>query len=356
MPTLSPWEQMILEEQALQEGLDPQLAQDAEALQTQGAMLPEEAMLAEELQALEAEMSRPSSESRVPEAEANAALSQAKQTQLAQRIGNEDELTTLINKYKKSPVEMDYTGLLALADAWGDGKSNLAQAYQRPMTREQRNLKVIELQDMLQRRREEAAKGQREQLKLALMSRQKGQTDPLKEEERRARIAMYKAAATGRAQNLDEVKDSQALVAGYGKRMLQSEDVFNSLEKQGFNRASIPAGIKASLPGFAQPGFTKQQEQAERNFINAQLRRESGAAISQSEYDSAEKQYFPRPGDTQEVLEQKRANRMQAIEAMKVSAGRAWDRVPLVQPRSANPAMNQKLQRLQELRKKAGGQ
>jgi hypothetical protein len=39
----------------------------------------------------------------------------------------------------------------------------------------------------------------------------------------------------------------------------------------------------------------QSQKQAEQNFINAILRKESGAAISPSEYKNAEKQYFPQP-------------------------------------------------------------
>ena len=36
-------------------------------------------------------------------------------------------------------------------------------------------------------------------------------------------------------------------------------------------------------------------EQAERNFINAILRQESGAAIADSEFNNARKQYMPQP-------------------------------------------------------------
>jgi len=37
------------------------------------------------------------------------------------------------------------------------------------------------------------------------------------------------------------------------------------------------------------------------------LRKESGAAIAASEFDNAEKQYFPQPGDSDQVISQKRA-------------------------------------------------
>ena len=53
----------------------------------------------------------------------------------------------------------------------------------------------------------------------------------------------------------------------------------------------------------------KQIEQAQRDFINATLRRESGATIQPSEFENAQLQYFPQPGDTPEVVKQKQRNR-----------------------------------------------
>ncbi|WP_323130850.1 hypothetical protein [Sinorhizobium medicae] len=67
-------------------------------------------------------------------------------------------------------------------------------------------------------------------------------------------------------------------------------------------------------------------DQARRDFINAQLRRESGAVISVEEFDNANKQYFPQPGDTKEVLEQKRRNRQTVVDGMKRSAGPTYGR------------------------------
>jgi hypothetical protein len=62
-------------------------------------------------------------------------------------------------------------------------------------------------------------------------------------------------------------------------------------------------------------------EQAQRNFINAVLRRESGAAIAPSEFDSARQQYFPQPGDTKGVLEQKALNRQRTLENLLAEGG-----------------------------------
>jgi hypothetical protein len=62
-------------------------------------------------------------------------------------------------------------------------------------------------------------------------------------------------------------------------------------------------------------------DQARRDFINAQLRRESGAVISPEEFSNAEKQYFPQPGDNPATIEQKRRNRETVINGMARDGG-----------------------------------
>jgi hypothetical protein len=68
-------------------------------------------------------------------------------------------------------------------------------------------------------------------------------------------------------------------------------------------------------------------EQAQRNFVNAVLRQESGAVISPSEFENAQKQYFPQPGDSAKVRDQKRQNRQSAIEGFRVMSGPAGERI-----------------------------
>ena len=79
------------------------------------------------------------------------------------------------------------------------------------------------------------------------------------------------------------------------------------------------------------------QDQAESNFINAVLRRESGAAISDTEFAKAEKQYFPRPGDGERTLAQKKANREQVLTSLKGEAGSAWDVANPSTPKTSTP-------------------
>jgi len=65
-------------------------------------------------------------------------------------------------------------------------------------------------------------------------------------------------------------------------------------------------------------------DQAERNFINATLRRESGSEIKSEEFDNARQQYIPLPGDSTAVLEAKRLNREQVYTGLRLEGGDAY--------------------------------
>lgn len=123
---------------------------------------------------------------------------------------------------------------------------------------------------------------------------------------------------------------SQFSAATFGTRASQAEDVFGELAKEGFDPTSKSAAIQRSLPGLLE-GFksenAKKQDQAERNFVNSILRRESGAAISPDEFASAEKQYFPRVGDSPEVLKQKELNRKTVAAALQAEGMPALSKI-----------------------------
>lgn len=125
---------------------------------------------------------------------------------------------------------------------------------------------------------------------------------------------------------------TQSLAAGFARRLDDAENVFAELDASGFDRSSMKAGFVSTLPNILTgniPGLggqSLQQAQAERNFVSAILRRESGAAIAASEFESAELQYFPRAGDTPEVIAQKKRNRETVIDSMKQEAGPVLER------------------------------
>jgi hypothetical protein len=107
--------------------------------------------------------------------------------------------------------------------------------------------------------------------------------------------------------------------------MVQSEEVFARISDEivGMNVASFSAQQWADSPTL-QSDTMQAYAQAARNFINALLRRESGAVIADSEFDSAEKQYLPLPNDSEDTTRQKAANRQYVTQTMVRSSGAAY--------------------------------
>lgn len=113
----------------------------------------------------------------------------------------------------------------------------------------------------------------------------------------------------------------EALSAGFANRM---SDSTKQIEENQGALGDVGQHMRGGVPlvgNFLTNPQYQKGDQAQRNFINAQLRRESGAAISESEFDNARKQYIPQPGDSKEVLAQKKSNRDMAVRNMQLSAG-----------------------------------
>lgn len=72
----------------------------------------------------------------------------------------------------------------------------------------------------------------------------------------------------------------------------------------------------------------RQFNQAEQDFISAVLRKESGAAISDAEYEREAKKYIPMAGDDPETLKMKSQARKAALEGMRRSAGPSYKPAP----------------------------
>lgn len=120
-----------------------------------------------------------------------------------------------------------------------------------------------------------------------------------------------------------KITESEKNAMTYADRMTQAGATIDSMGMAGSGRMDQLLGdwMPFGLDSYATSDDYKKVEQAKRDFINAQLRRESGAAIGASEFESADKQYFPQPGDTPEVIELKRKNRETVIKGMTRDAG-----------------------------------
>jgi surface antigen len=130
--------------------------------------------------------------------------------------------------------------------------------------------------------------------------------------------------ASGGAPLPKPLTEAQAKDVTYAQRTEESNTYINQLEKDiakynplAYKAQSLAEG-NVLLNGTVDDKI-RQSRQAERNFGTAVLRRESGAAISPSEFATMEKQYFPRPGDDEQTLRQKAQNRQTAITNFKAS-------------------------------------
>lgn len=114
----------------------------------------------------------------------------------------------------------------------------------------------------------------------------------------------------------------QAKSEKFGNRMEMAEKNLRGLDVEGTSLTN--RGLEA-LPGgvgnLAQSEKFQKFKQARSAFIQAMLRDESGAAIQTPEFTRLEREMFPQPGDTPDVISQKAEARKVAIEAMKKSAG-----------------------------------
>jgi hypothetical protein len=139
--------------------------------------------------------------------------------------------------------------------------------------------------------------------------------------------------------------ETQGNATAFGMRMKDSSTALKNLENKGATNTGVIGGTVGGVVGLVpligdkltagvdniynvlpqvMGGYSPEQQQilnGRINFVTALLRKESGAAISPTEFATAEKLYFPRPGDDATVIKQKQNARDLAIKAMKVQAG-----------------------------------
>ncbi|VVE10665.1 hypothetical protein [Pandoraea commovens] len=183
-----------------------------------------------------------------------------------------------------------------------------------------------------------------------------------------------------------KLNESQANATAFGARALDAQNTLRQLEGAGVTNGgrikqtaeSVPViggalgNIVNSVPEWAGAPSDQQQsyEQAQRNFISAVLRKESGAAIAESEYANEAKKYFPQPGDSAATIAQKARARDLAVEALKTQAGPGAGLIPGIisntnkdaagapqkqsAPQAQQPAIGQDAA-LSELRRRAAG-
>ena len=117
------------------------------------------------------------------------------------------------------------------------------------------------------------------------------------------------------------LSESQANAYIFAGRMKYNQEQLDRLEAQGFNPATVSESLlMATLPEVGKTTEQKLYIAAKANWVAANLRKESGAAIAESEYRNAYEQYFPKVGDSAEVIAYKRNLRQLAERDMRDAA------------------------------------
>lgn len=134
-----------------------------------------------------------------------------------------------------------------------------------------------------------------------------------------------------------KLTDVQANALLFGERAAQSSQELEQAIAGGFDPASMGTTLQRWLPNRLQGDQVQLLEQSKMNFVSAVLRKESGAAISPQEWKMASAQYFPKDGDSQKVLDQKKKNRETAIAGLLRQGGKQGQAI-MDQYRSATAA------------------
>ena len=160
--------------------------------------------------------------------------------------------------------------------------------------------RALKLEDLAERRAYEEKKDERE-----------------RQWRREEKVFAASLAAGNRAEK--PLTEFQGKSMNFGTRSAEADKILRNTE---YNPVSVEAVRKTGVVGnlFAAPE-TQKVVQAQRDFVNAVLRQESGAAISASEFENAQKQYFPQPGDSADVIAQKARNRETVIKGFARQAG-----------------------------------
>lgn len=235
-----------------------------------------------------------------------------------------------------------------LAQGIGQGLQNFANAYTTAQDRQRAmQQKQAEQQALEQRALEREQRGYDQARGLRMLDIETAKTNKEADREFNATqreldrknqrdIAGIKATTTAEGK---QPSQSEFAAAGFADRVSQANSV---LSDPGVISAGLSPSEKAkeSIPlvgNFLTSDTRQQYDQAARNFINATLRRESGASISPSEFKSANKQYLPQPGDSEIKLAQKAQNRATILNSLQREGKRVFAQNPQMQTQQSQP-------------------
>lgn len=126
------------------------------------------------------------------------------------------------------------------------------------------------------------------------------------------------------------LKEGEGKSVTYGIRAAAALKKLEESEDGGYNPANEGDRFAAKLPGgnYVMSKEGQKYAQAEKEFLGAILRKDTGAAITKEEVEIYGDMFFPRAGDSDEVIQQKRAARRTAYDALRTGSGAGQPLIP----------------------------
>jgi len=144
-----------------------------------------------------------------------------------------------------------------------------------------------------------------------------GETPPIGMTPEQARQAGYRVRQ-------NPPTDTQSVSAGFYSRMAEANAQMDQ-NLEGILASGIEKA-RADVPLIGNYTASDAYQVANNlmlDFVTANLRKESGAALGKEETEREFKKYFPQPGDGPKNIERKRQARRLAVESMRLNAGKA---------------------------------
>lgn len=228
------------------------------------------------------------------------------------RTGKSDVLTDPMEKQAKQ-IQMA-TGLANL-ESIQYANSDEERQYKKDQDKFERDIKIQQLNDSRASRAESAAL-RREQMAInqeerELRRQERAEKAAAKGQEYKESLAKAENWYTRARQGYKNYEDTVKSYGGVDQ--IYSDNMLGKMTQAALTDAVFSgSSTKEALSKGVDEKFVTTVNR-EREFLAPLLRKDSGAAISQSEWKTTGEIYFPRPGDTKQTIDQKAQSRVVAM-------------------------------------------
>jgi hypothetical protein len=128
------------------------------------------------------------------------------------------------------------------------------------------------------------------------------------------------------AQAARAVTGQERTALGFYNRARGASEDIKPIEDMVSSKAGMASQLQLKYgPNWIQSPEQQAYRQAQRAFTEARLRKESGAAIPEQEFENDARTYFAQPGDSASTIEQKRKARQEVLNSLAFSSGKAYE-------------------------------